>query len=232
MQKQFSPTLILDGLAGAGLIAFTILFSSLLRKWYSRWGATAEETGRRLPGDEFVPHPRSELTMAITIQAPPEKIWPWFLQLGCQRGGWYSYDLLDNGGVPSANRILPEYQHLNVGDQVKATPDGSFGFPVAALQPNRALSLAGTMNTKTGQAAEPGDPTLEAYFSGDQTFYLEPDGEKNTRLIFRMRNDWNPTFLNNLIFGSVVEPISFVMGRKMLLTLKRRNEVALNEEKK
>lgn len=232
MQRRFNLTLILEGLAGAGFIACTILFSSLLRKWYRRWGATPEETGRRLPGDEFVPTPRSELTMAITIQSPPEKIWPWFLQLGCQRGGWYSYDLLDNGGVPSAGRILPEYQHLSVGDQVKATPDGSFGFPVAALQPNRALSLVGTMNIKTGQPAGPGDPALEAYFSGDQTFYLEPDGENATRLIFRMRNDWNPTFFNNLIFGSVVEPISFVMGRKMLLTLKRRNEAALREGEK
>jgi proline iminopeptidase len=232
MKKKFNPLLILEGLAGAGLIALTILFSALLRKKYSRWGATPEEVRRRLPGDTFVPNPRSELTNAITIQAPPEKVWPWFVQLGCLRGGWYSYDLLDNGGIPSADRIVPKYQDLRVGDTVKATPDGSFGFPAAIVEPERVLSLAGTMNTATGQSAEAGDPSLEAYFSGDQTFYLEPVEEKATRLIFRMRTDWNPTFMNNLIYGSIVEPISFVMGRKMLRTLKRRNEGAIREDKK
>ncbi len=213
-----------EGVVGALAIAGTALLSPLLRGWYRRWGATDEEIGRRLPGDEFVPRYRSDLTCAVTVGAPARDVWPWFVQLGCQRAGWYSYDLLDNGGVPSADRILPELQNLSVGDVIKAVPNGSFGFPVAVIEPGRALSLAGTLNVKTGQPADPNDPTLEAYFSGDQTFVVEDAGVNRSRLLFRMRTGWNPSLLNNLIYRGIVEPISFVMGRKMLLNVKRRAE--------
>jgi hypothetical protein len=218
---------IAEGLAGAALIGGTILLSPLLRPWYRRWGATDEEAQAAYPGDEWVPPPKSEITLAITLQAPVEAVWPWFVQLGCQRAGWYSYDLLDNGGIPSAAEILPQFQRLEVGDTVKAMPKGDFGFPVALLEPGRVLTLGGTLNTKTGQPAQPGEPGLEAYFSGDQTFSLKPAGDRGTpgkprtRLFFRMRTDWNPSFLNNLIYGVIVEGLSFVMGRKMLLNLKR-----------
>ena len=215
--------LIVEGAAGALRMGFTILFSPLLRAWYSHWGVTFEEARQTLPGDEYVPRPKSEITGAITIHAPPEKIWPWFVQLGCQRGGWYSYDLLDNGGQPSADQIIPEYQHLAVGDVIKAVPNGSFGFPVAAFEANRYLVLAGTMDTKTGQPGDPAHPPQE-YFSGDQTFYLKPTSAGATQLIFRMRTDWNPTFMLNLVYKGIVEPISFTMGRKMLYKIKKRAE--------
>ena len=213
-----------EGIVGAVSIAFTIILSPLLRPHYKQWGATETETKGTLPGDEYVPHPKSELTCAINIQAPAERVWPWFVQLGCQRGGWYSYDLLDNGGQPSADRIIPAYQQLNVGDIVKAVPNGSFGFPVAVVELNRVLSLAGTINTRTGKPADIHDPNLDAYFAGDQTFFIERLDDRRSRLIFRMRVDWNPSFANDLIYRGIVEPISFVMGRKMLLNVKRRAE--------
>jgi hypothetical protein len=162
--------------------------------------------------------------MAVTVHAPTEEVWPWFLQLGCQRGGWYSYDLLDNGGVPSADRILPEFQQLEVGDIVKAVPKGDFGFPVAMIIPNQQLTLAGTTNTETGEVADLGDPDLKAYFSGNQTFLLNSVNENETRLIFRMRIDWNPSMMGTIINKGVVEPLSFVMGRKTLLNVKQRAE--------
>ena len=216
--------LIIEGIVGAIAIGFTVLLSPLLRPWYRHWGASDEEASRTFPGDEFVPRPKSELTMAISLRAPAEAIWPWFVQLGCQRGGWYSYDLLDNGGAPSAERILPEYQDLEVGDIVKAMPKGDFGFPVALIQPGQALVLAGTLDTRTGQPADPNDPGLQAYFSGDQTFCIEARSDGVSRLIFRMRIDWNPSFANKLIYGYFMEPISFVMGRKTLLNVKRLAE--------
>ena len=217
-------TLILDGLAGAVAIAGTGLLSPLLRAWYSRWGATDQEAGGPFPGDEYVPRPRSEITGAITVHAPAELVWPWLVQLGCQRGGWYSYDLLDNGGQPSAGEIIPEFQRLEIGDVVKAMPNGSFGFPVARIEPGCALTLGGTLNTATGATVVPGDPIPAAYFSGDQSFWVKPIDGQTSRLLFRMRTDWNPTFANNLIYRGIVEPISFVMGRKMLRTLKARAE--------
>jgi len=215
---------ILEGVVGAAAVGFTIIFSPILRSRYKRWGAMEAELKRPFPGDEFVPLPKSELTCAITIHASPEKVWPWFAQLGCQRGGWYSYDLLDNGGRPSANQILPEHQHLEVGDVVKAVPNGSFGFPVAAIDPERALVLAGTLDTRTGQPADPNQPGQEAYFSGDQTFVIEDLGNDSSRLLFRMRTDWDPSWLNGLIYRGILEPASFVMGRKMLINIKQRAE--------
>jgi len=216
--------ILADGIVGAMGIAFTILLSPLLSPWYRHWGASDEEARRAFPGDEFVPRPKSELTLAISVHAPAQAIWPWFVQLGCQRGGWYSYDLLDNGGAPSADHILPEFQDLKVGDIVKAMPKGDFGFPVAVILSGQALVLAGTLDTRTGQPADPNDPGLQAYFSGDQTFYIEERGNGMSRLIFRMRIDWNPSFANRLIYGYFMEPISFVMGRKTLLNVKRRAE--------
>lgn len=110
---------------------------------------------------------------------------------------------------------------------IAAVPNGSFGFPVAIVEHNRVLSLAGTLNTQTGKSAQPNDKNLSAYFSGDQTFFMEPISDNAARLIFRMRTDWNKTRANDLMYRGIVEPISFVMGRKMLQTVKARAE-ALN----
>lgn len=217
-----------EGIVGALTIAITILFAPLLRYWYQRWGATAEELVRTYPGDELVPRYKSELTNAIVIDAPAEKIWPWFVQLGCQRAGWYSYDLLDNGGKPSADKILPQYQQVHTGDVITAVPNGSFGFPVAIAEPERVLTLAGTLNTRTGKPADPNDPNLNTYFSGDQTFFIERLGDHASRVIFHMRTDWNPSWLNTLVYRGIVEPVSFVMGRKMLRNIKTRAEAWAN----
>jgi hypothetical protein len=215
---------IADGLGGVLAIAGTVALSPLLAPWYRKWGTTAEETARRLPGDELAPQPRSEITCAITVQAPAGQIWPWLVQLGCQRAGWYSYDLLDNGGQPSADRILPEHQHLAVGDEVLLTPKGPLAMPVVAIEPERALVLGGTMNTGTGEGVTPGDPLPEAYYTGINAFVLEPAGEGATRLLFRQRLDWNPSRANTMMYRVFLEPISFVMARKMLKGIKRRAE--------
>ena len=86
------------------------------RHWHLRWGATADEAHGLLPGDALLPVPRFEATRAITIDASPEAVWPWLVQIGRGRAGFYAYDRLDNAGVPSAEEILPEHQHVAVGD--------------------------------------------------------------------------------------------------------------------
>src|SRR6266516_6635244 len=90
----------------------------LIRRWHRRWGATDAEVATAMPGDEIVAKPSFNATRAITINAPPEAVWPWIVQLGFGRAGWYTYDLFDNAGRPSARRILPEYQQPRVGDWV------------------------------------------------------------------------------------------------------------------
>ncbi|HEY6410844.1 MAG TPA: hypothetical protein VIY29_25605, partial [Ktedonobacteraceae bacterium] len=98
------------GVAALGAVALGV-YLRFLRLWQLRWGATDEEVARATPGDDVVKQPTLNATRAVTIQARPEEIWPWLVQIGITRAGWYSYDWLDNLGKPSAQRILPQFQH-------------------------------------------------------------------------------------------------------------------------
>ena len=112
---------IVAGLMVAGAYWFPV------RRWFGRWGYTPEELARVMPGDALIPNPTEMSMMAVTVNAPPEDIWPWLVQIGYQRGGLYSYDWLDRlfGFLdrPSATRILPEFQQLAVGDKIPGTAE-------------------------------------------------------------------------------------------------------------
>ena len=119
------------------------IYALFVRPWHQRWGASEDEAARSLPGDDLIPAPAWAATHAITIDAPPEAVWPWLVQLGQGRGGFYTYDSLENLmglDMHSANRILPEHQTLKVGDLIPLAP-GGFGMPVATLEPGRTLLL-------------------------------------------------------------------------------------------
>ena len=100
------------------------LTAPLYRRWHCRWGASAAELAGSMPGDELLPHAQFHATRAITIDAPPRAVWPWLVQVGALRAGWYSNDLLDNLGRPSATTIVPDLQHLEVGQWVPMAPSG------------------------------------------------------------------------------------------------------------
>jgi hypothetical protein len=110
----------------------------LIRRWHLRWGASDAEVAVPMPGDELVPRSSFTATRAVTIDAPPEAVWPWLVQLGCRRAGWYTYDLFDNAGYSSANRILPEHQNLKVGDWVPMAKNvnDTTAFTVAGMESN------------------------------------------------------------------------------------------------
>ena len=103
---------ILDFLGGLPLFATAPLY----RRWHMRWGATDDEVRASMAGDELVLKASFNATRAITIKAVPENVWPWIVQMGYRRAGFYTYDIVDNGGYPSADHILEEYQHFAVGD--------------------------------------------------------------------------------------------------------------------
>ena len=119
------------------------LTAPLYRKWHLHWGASPDEIAEALPGDDFLPHAQFQATRAITIDAPPEAVWPWLVQVGCLRAGFYSNDLLDNLGHPSARSILPDLQHLEVGQWVpmspSSTPSDVTAFRVHSFEVNRWL---------------------------------------------------------------------------------------------
>jgi len=209
MNRNFNPTIIEEGL-GALAIASCILTSPLTRSWYSRWGATESEVNMSLTGDDQVPNPVLESTRAISIQAPASTVWPWLVQMGQGRGGLYSYERLENligCDMHNADRIIPEHQHLNIGDKVRLVPEGrDLYFIVSVIEPNRAIILFGD---------DP--PTTWA-------FILEPKDENTTRLIIRWRQDYEMTPGNVIGWRLVTDPITFVMERKLLQGIKARAE--------
>jgi len=217
---------IVEGIAGAAAIAATLIMP-MIRLWYRKWGATDAEVHRSLPGDDLVPHPTCRYTHAITIRASAAEIWPWLVQMGQGRGGFYSYDWLENLfglDIHSTDRIIPELQHLEVGDGIRLHPKVSF--PVAVIEPCRALVLHVRANTQTGNTFELTDTMPEKYLNISWVFFLGELDEGTTRLIVRSRSDYNPSLGNALIYRVFTEPISFVMDRKMLLGIKERAEVA------
>jgi hypothetical protein len=119
------------------------LTAPLYRRWHRHWGATQAELAGSLPGDELLPHAQFRTTRAITIEATPAMVWPWLVQVGALRAGWYSNDLLDNLGHPSATTIDPDLQHLEVGQWVPMAPSGSpsdsNAFKVDSFQVNEWL---------------------------------------------------------------------------------------------
>jgi uncharacterized protein YndB with AHSA1/START domain len=139
----------------------------------THWPSARERTAR-LPGDAMISRPTFAMTQAVTIDAPPERVWPWLAQMGVGRAGWYSYDAIDNGGVPSARVLLGRYQRVAVGDVLPAAPGATDGFVVLAVAPPNDLVLGGPPDAERGQRA-----TWE--------FNLRPlDGDR-TRLVVRVR---------------------------------------------
>lgn len=186
------------------------------------WGATAQELLQPLPGDEIVGSAKYRTTHALTIHAPPDRVWPWLVQIGQGRGGLYSYDWLENLAgldIHSVDRIMPELQELSVGDAIRLVPEGTepdLTFRVVRVEPQCLLVLG------------PGSSREEALESGMPypcwTFSLRPlDGGK-TRLVVRFQSDFKPTALGWLMNKYGLEPIHFLMERKMMLGIKERAE--------
>jgi hypothetical protein len=182
-----------------------------------RWGAIDAELETALPGDDLVPRVRSKSTMAVRIAAPPEAVWPWIVQMGVDRAGFYSYTWVENGllrlGVTNADRIVPEWQDIKVGDRFWFTPEDYLtphvGPTVTAIEPNRSLVL---------NLGEPGKPC-----PGTWQFVLDERPAGSTRLILRSRTSTESPLLVRLS-DLVMEPGYLIMSRRMLVGIKRRAE--------
>ncbi|HEY8091099.1 MAG TPA: hypothetical protein VIF09_24720, partial [Polyangiaceae bacterium] len=149
----------------------------------------------------------AQLTHEATIDAPPKDVWPWLVQMGCQRAGWYSWDALDNAGVRSADRIIPELQHLAIGDVLPARPVGAEGFEVLRIVPERALVLS----------------AVSPRWAGTWAFVLEPLGPDRTRLVTRYRAAYPPNVRMSIMLP-VISTVHGFMERKQLRTIKHHAE--------
>jgi hypothetical protein len=179
----------------------------LYRRWHQRWGATPEEIAAPMPGDELVDGAQYRATRAITIAAPPDAVWPWLVQVGCLRAGWYSNDLLDNLTHPSAEVVVPELQDLRVGQWVpmSPTPSDKTAFRVAAFEPNHLLVWQQPVSS--------------------WVWTLKPIGDGSTRLVTRLRilYDWHHR-VDAVLSLLLNELGDFPMMRRMLLGIRRRAE--------
>jgi hypothetical protein len=188
-----------------------VVYGVFLRRWHLRWGATPVEAQRPIAGDDVIPHPELEATRAVSILAAPEQVWPWLVQMGYGRAGWYSYDAIDNSGIPSADRIIPELQDLAVGDFMPLDASGA-GFIVTEMDRPRSLVLSVPEMTLLGATGR--------VVVG---FALEPVGPRTTRLVCRIRAEFGRNVRSRLYYA-IFEPGDFVMMRKMLLGIKARAE--------
>jgi len=176
----------------------------LVRSWQQSWGATDEELRRPMPGDDLVSHPLMDATRSVSIEAPASAVWPWLVQMGYGRAGWYSYDRLDNAGTPSAERIVPELQELRPGDTMPTGARG--GFIVEAIEPQRCLVLAIRHRGRTVISS---------------SLRLEQLGNRRTRLVSRVR--MRPPLHPGLVLLYLAMDFGeLLMMRKTLLGIKRR----------
>lgn len=188
-------------LIGKAFLIFLALHSALvflLWPWYSTWGTTKAEAAMALPGDETKPAGALVTTKGITINATPDRIWPWITQLGQGRGGMYSYTVLENlvgCKIKNIYEILPEEQHLKLGDYMVLHPAG-LKLPITAMETNKYMIAS----------------------EGGWSFHLLPQADGTTRLVTRGRNDYKgfAYVIDRILF----EPMAFLMEQKMLRTIR------------
>jgi hypothetical protein len=198
----------------------------LTLQWLGRsYGATRAERHRRLPGDDLMADPMAVTTHSITIDTPPERIWPWLVQMGWHRGGWYTAEWVDRllfpANRPSADRIIPEFQRLAVGDHIPdGPPEANCEFIVAQLDPDHHLVLHSEDHLPPGWKERFG-----AWIDWTWAFLLDDLGDGRTRFIFRSRGRAGPWWVAAAYLLAII-PADFVMSRQMLRGIKTRAEQA------
>jgi hypothetical protein len=200
-------------LVGLGSLAVAA-YAFVIRPWMLHWGSTVEERARPLPGDEVEPNATYVTTRAVTIKAPAQAIWPWLVQMGQDRAGFYTHNWVERvlqSGIPDTSVIRPEWQHLEVGDLMRTNRDiggKPMGWPVAAIEPGRALVV-----------------TSKSMPAGSYAFVIEATGAGTSRLIVRDRARWK---WSEWPFAALVyEPLHAYMETGLISGVRRRAEAAV-----
>jgi hypothetical protein len=200
--------------AGAALTTLHLIW---LRPGLMTLGATDVEAQRHLPGDDKVPEAQIHGTRAVTIDAPPEDVWPWIAQIGYRRAGWYAFDFADNSGIPSSDRIIPDLQHPEVGEVI-----GDEGYTIARIEPPSLLLLE-LQHPHVEWVRKEG--LWPRFGHSTWAFVLEPlDGGRRTRLLTRLH--YYVPFGFHVVYWPLFELVDYVLQPVMLRNIKRRAEAA------
>jgi|SRR5208337_2434498 len=196
------------------LLAVFFLFAALAAYASFQVRATSAERVRTLAGDNLIPQPIGSVHHAITMRRPPREVWPWLVQMGSGRAGWYSYDFIDNGGHHSSERILPDLQNIRVGSVFPALPGAKDVFVVAQCEPEHSLVLSWRLPNGRYQVT--------------WAFVLEQPQPGQTRLIVRGRvaAGYHPFGLPQWLAAPLGRVAHFIMQRKQLLNIARRAEAS------
>ena len=191
----------------ATVILLMVIYLVILRPQHLKWGAFKNQINQSLPGDELVLNPDFNATRAITINASPNSIWPWIIQIGSGRAGWYSIDWIDNGGVKSSNMILNEFQKIENGMFIPFTPDQKKGRWVREFEVNKFILWEDKKN------------------KASWLWYLNEQSDGTTRLITRLRTkyEWNNLWL---IYYLIYDFGDIIMMKKCMKGIKERSENA------
>lgn len=216
MKQRSFTRFVLEGLEGVAMTILVLPTWPITRRWLKDWGSSSAERERAWPGDHLASEPETVYTRAITIDAPRAKVWPWVVQFGLGRAGFYSYELLERiVGIPVKNieEVAADFQHLSVGDEIKLHPTAP-GIPVALLNPEGHVCF--------GRLPEEGAPDDLPDPNRSWSIYLQPEDSGASRLIVRgcVERLRVPT-LGKRLSLAVEEPIDFIMEQRMLRSLKR-----------
>lgn len=218
-ERQRPPGVgVIAALEGVAMTIWNVTTTPVVLSSRLRWGTIGSEATDALPGDELIPEPKWTYTLGMEIDAPAEKVWPWIAQIGQARGGFYSYQTLENMvgcKITNTTRILPEFQNPQVGEEIHLHPT-SPPMEITTVDPPHALVLFGA-------PADVGDQ--ESWAVSTWQFIIVPQVDGSSRLLTRGRSDYTPGVVNRLFFGRFpIEPITFTMSRKMMLEIKRLAE--------
>ena len=199
------------------LFILAAFYFAWIREYQMNWGATAEDVSRYMAGDELHENPRFDATRAVEINATPEQIWPWIVQIGYRKGGFYGFDKLDNGGYPSAEHIIPEYQNLKVGDSI---PSGEYTRGELKGELFYLLEVVEMEPEKSMLWVFLGTPWIGATWS----WGLYRIDDKRTKLVSRLRQNYAFNSFEAIVAWSFIDTIEILMMRTTLLGIKRRAE--------
>lgn len=225
-ERETTAADVADGIEGAARMLFGLLTPSLAAE-RSHHGTTAEDAARARPGDELVPAPRWGWHHAIEIAAPASAVWPWVVQMGADRAGFYSYEALENLAgceLHNAERIHPEWQRLAVGDGLRLHPKQP-PLPIVWLEPERGLVAGLRVDLATAASVALTAPLPPRHVAVSWAFLLEPIDAARCRFVSRYRVSYGDDLRSRISLGPTwIEPIGTAMDLRMLEGIRRRAE--------